>query len=195
MRAVAQGWLSPGRLLLLPSALHRPAPAGVRGSAARGLARAIAPAGPLGARSVTRAMVRAELVGSGARPQLRTLAAAARTAMLESDERSNAWRRVLATWQTEEFRELIDGYRAVRCPTLLLCCSDEAVVAPRAAQEAADLIDDALLRTLPGTARCSPTTIRSASPARSRRSCGRRVRRREGRSTRPPRARRRCAAR
>lgn len=151
MRAVAQGWLSPGRLLLLPSALHRPAPAGVRGSAARGLARAIAPAGPLGARSVTRAMVRAELVGSGARPQLRTLAAAARTAMLESDERSNAWRRVLATWQTEEFRELIDGYRAVPCPTLLLCCSDEVVVPPRAAQEAADLIDDALLRTLPGT--------------------------------------------
>ncbi|MDO9354833.1 MAG: alpha/beta fold hydrolase, partial [Solirubrobacteraceae bacterium] len=80
-----------------------------------------------------------------------TLVASARTAMLESGERSRAWRRVIAGWDTEGFRELIDAYGKVACPTLVLWSTDDQLAPRRVAEEAADLIDHALLRSLPGT--------------------------------------------
>ena len=151
LRAISRGWLEPSSLVLLPGRLHRPARTGASGSAARLTAAAVAPAGPLIARSVARMVVRPELVGPGASARVQTLVAASRAAMLESGERSRAWRRVIAGWDTEEFRELIDHYAKVTCPTLVLWGNDDPLAPRRAAEEAADLIDQALLRTLPAT--------------------------------------------
>ncbi|MBJ7471656.1 MAG: alpha/beta hydrolase [Solirubrobacteraceae bacterium] len=151
LRAISRGWLEPSSLILLPGRLHRPARAGASASAARIAASVAAPAGPLIARSVARMAVRPELVSSGASPRVQSLVTGSRTAMLESGERSRAWRRVIAGWDTEEFRELLDHYAKVTCPTLVLWGSDDPLAPLRAAQEAADLIDQALLRTLPAT--------------------------------------------
>lgn len=151
LRAISRGWLEPSRLVLLPGRLHRPQPTGAGGALARLTASAVAPAGPLIARSVARAVIRPELVGKDASPRLQTLVTSSRSAMLESGERSRAWRRVIAGWDTEEFRELIDHYGKVQCPTLVLWSQDSPLAPLRAAEEAADLIDEAMLRSLPGT--------------------------------------------
>lgn len=151
LRAIQRGWLEPSRVILLPGPLHRPVAPGVAGVLARGTATVAAPAGPLVARSLTRRIVRAELVGRDASPRVKTLAASARTAMLESSDRSLAWRRVVTRWDPEEFRDLIAAYGNVACPTLILWGADAPAAPLRAAQEAADLVDHALLRTLPGT--------------------------------------------
>ncbi len=151
LRAISRGWLEPSSLILLPGRLHRPARTGARDSAARIVAGAVAPAGPLISRSVARLAIRPELVGPKPGPRVQTLVSSSRTAMLESGERSRAWRRVIAGWDTEEFRELIDHYAKVACPTLVLWGNDDPLAPRRAADEAADLIDLALLRTLPGT--------------------------------------------
>lgn len=151
LRAVERGWLEPSRLILLPGRLHRPEPNGASGALARFTAAAVAPAGPLIAKSVARAAIRPELVGKDPSPRVKTLVASARTSMLESGERSRAWRRVIAGWDTEQFRELIDAYGKVDCATLVLWGQDETLAPIRAAEEASDLIDGSLLRTLPGT--------------------------------------------
>jgi pimeloyl-ACP methyl ester carboxylesterase len=151
LRAVQRGWLEPSRLIVLPGPLHRPVAPGLLGAVARGSASAAAPAGPLVARALTRRLVRAELVDGSASPRVTTLAASARTALLESSERSLAWRRVVARWDPEAFRELIAAYGDVACPTLILWGAGTRAAPLRAAEEAADLVERALLRTLPGT--------------------------------------------
>jgi pimeloyl-ACP methyl ester carboxylesterase len=152
LRAIERGWLEPSRLILLPGRLHRPEPNGAVGAVARFTAAAVEPAGPLIARSVARAALRPELVGrKPSSDRVATLVASARTAMLESGERSRAWRRVIAGWDTEGFRDLIDAYGKVGCPTLVLWCADDPLAPQRVAEEAADLVDEALLRSLPGT--------------------------------------------
>ncbi|MFT4034141.1 MAG: alpha/beta hydrolase [Patulibacter sp.] len=152
LRAIQRGWLAPSRVILLPGALHRPAALRLSGTLARLTAAAAAPTGPLAARQLARGLVRAELVGPEASSRVKALAAGARTAMLESSERSLAWRRVIAHWDPEAFRDLIAAYGNVDCPTLILWGNDAPGAPRRAADEAADLIDRALLRTLPGTA-------------------------------------------
>lgn len=151
LRAVQRGWLEPSRMILLPGPLHRPAPVRLVGSLARVSAAAAAPTGPLVSRQLARSLVRAELVGPDASARVKTLAAGARTAMLESSERSLAWRRVISRWDPEVFRDLIAAYGAVSCPTLILWGADAPAAPLRAANEAADLIEQSLLRTLPGT--------------------------------------------
>ncbi|MDQ8044029.1 MAG: alpha/beta hydrolase [Solirubrobacteraceae bacterium] len=151
LRAVARGWLEPSKLVLLPGRLHRPAPNNATGALARFTAAAVAPAGPLIAKSVAKAAIRPELVGKSPSPRVASLVTGARTAMLESGERSRAWRRVIAGWDTEDFRELIDAYGKVDAPTLVLWSQDDTLAPRRAAEEAADLIEHALLRDLPGT--------------------------------------------
>ncbi|MBO9532374.1 MAG: alpha/beta hydrolase [Solirubrobacteraceae bacterium] len=151
LRAVQRGWLEPSRMILLPGPLHRPEPVRLVGSLARVSAAAAAPTGPLVSRQLTRGLVRAELIGPDASSRVKTLAAGARTAMLESSERSLAWRRVIARWDPEVFRDLIAAYGEVNCPTLILWGADAPSAPARAANEAADLIEQSLLRTLPGT--------------------------------------------
>lgn len=152
LRAVDRGWLEPSKIVLLPGRLHRPASNNATGSLARFTAAAVAPAGPLIAKSVAKAAIRPELVGKSPPPRIASLVTGARTAMLESGERSRAWRRVIAGWDTEAFRELIDAYGKVTAPTLVLWSEHDDALAPRrAAEEAADLIEHALLRDLPGT--------------------------------------------
>jgi pimeloyl-ACP methyl ester carboxylesterase len=151
LRAIQRGWLEPSRVILLPGPLHRPEPVRLVGSLARVSAAAAAPTGPLLSRQLARNLVRAELVGSDATPRVKTLASSARSAMLESSDRSLAWRRVISRWDPEVFRDLIAAYGEVDCPTLILWGADAGSAPMRAAEEAADLIDHALLRTLPGT--------------------------------------------
>ena len=101
LRAISRGWLEPSSLVLLPGRLHRPARNTATGSAARITASAVAPAGPLIARTVARMVVRPELVTAKPSARVQSLVTGSRTAMLESGERSRAWRRVIAGWDTE----------------------------------------------------------------------------------------------
>lgn len=151
LHAVARGLLEPSQLVLMPSRLHRPQPTGAVGAIARLAAIGVGPAGPFAARSVTRAVLRPELVGAGATPRALSDAASAKRALLESADRSRGWRQVLASWDGEAFRDLIAAYEQVRCPALVLWGGDEERAPLRGAEEAADLIDRSLLRTLPGT--------------------------------------------
>ncbi|NLA67084.1 MAG: alpha/beta hydrolase, partial [Gammaproteobacteria bacterium] len=152
LRAVQRGWLEPSRLVLLPGHLHRPPPARIGRSVARIAARAAAPAGPLAARAVVRAAVRPELAGRGSlTPGTDALVDGSRRALVEAADRTAAWRKLIAVWEPGEFRDLIGAYASVDCPTLVLWGADTPATPRRAADEAADLIDDVLLRELSST--------------------------------------------
>src|SRR6195952_5405961 len=151
LRAIGNGQLDPSALVLLPSRLHRPARNRATGTVARGVARVSAPASGLFSRGLVRATVSAELVGSGVTPRVAALDRMSRRSLLESRDRGEGWRRAIAEWDGERFRDLIDVYNRVDCPTLVLWCPDHELAPLQAAEEAADLINGALLRTLPGT--------------------------------------------
>ncbi len=134
LRAIQRGWLEPSRLILcrapctgrprrlVGSVARLSASAGRADRAARG-AHADAPARPRRAR-------RRRCLAARQEPGER-----ARTAMLESSERSLAWRRVISSWDSEVFRELIPPLREVTCPHAHPVGADARVAPMRAAEK------------------------------------------------------------
>lgn len=152
LRAVVQRRLRPGRLVLMPCRLHRPSPADPpweRWLAAARLGslpladRLLEPAARLALRPSTltaRAnpaaddVVRHALEGAGANVNL-----------------ARSWAKLARRWPRGARRELLDAFPQIDLPVLLLWADEDARHPLRSAEEALDLLPDALLRIVPRT--------------------------------------------
>jgi pimeloyl-ACP methyl ester carboxylesterase len=150
LRAVAAGQLAPSRLVLMSSPLHRR-------PAERSLERAVRAAGRLAAlpgadRAVARgSRMASERVAAHHGPGARDLARHAFAPMDGNANRARAWSRALRSWPRGEQSDLLDAYRLVRAPTLLLWAAGDAMHPVSIAEEALELLPDGQLRELSGT--------------------------------------------
>jgi pimeloyl-ACP methyl ester carboxylesterase len=155
LRAIVAGTLTPARLVLLPNRLHRAAPFARR----RAVWRAVCGLGSVpgldlalsyGARLVFRPAL-GERLSVQRNPEARDLMRHAFADVGGNANRARAWAKFVRRWPWEAQRDLLDTYKELRMPVLLLW-AEEDLAAPLAwAQEALDLLPDAQLRTLPGT--------------------------------------------
>jgi len=152
LRAVLARRLVPGRLVLMSSSLHRPPLRTVR--AARAAARAAALPGldriaSHAARLVYRPDRGAALSARG-NPGARDLVRHATMYLGGNANRARSWSRAVRRWPREQ-PELLDAYRLLQLPVLLLWADEDASHPLEVAEEALELLPDAMLRELPGT--------------------------------------------
>lgn len=152
LRAVGQRRLRPARLVLMPCRLHRPSPADRPWE--RWLAAARAGSLPLAD----------HVLAHAARAALRPPALSARGSTAAADVVRNAlegmsgnanlarsWSKLARRWPRGARRELLDAYPRIDLPVLLLWADEDARHPADAAEEALDLLPDALLRIVPRT--------------------------------------------
>jgi len=152
LRAVLARRLVPGRLVLMSSSLHRPPLRTVR--AARAAARAAALPGldriaSHAARLVYRPDRGAALSARG-NPGARDLVRHATMYLGGNANRARSWSRAVRRWPREQ-PELLDAYRLLQLPVLLLWADEDASHPLEVAEEALELLPHAMLRELPGT--------------------------------------------
>ena len=155
LRAVASRQLQPGRLVLMASALHRRS--GREGSerAVRAFARAGAVPGL--DRVLARAAPAAFRPGLGDRlsarsnPAARDLVRHALADLPGNANRARAWAKAVRRWPPGPASELMDAYRLIDVPVLLLWADEDRMHPPAIAEEALDLLPRAQLRMLEGT--------------------------------------------
>jgi pimeloyl-ACP methyl ester carboxylesterase len=152
LRAVMSRQLQPGRLVLMSSSLHRPplrsesaARAAARAAAVPGLGRVASHA----ARFAFRPDKGAALSARG-NPAARDLVRHATMYLGGNANRARAWSKAVRRWPREQ-PELLDAYRLLELPVLLLWADEDASHPLAIAEEALDLMPDAMLRVLPGT--------------------------------------------
>jgi pimeloyl-ACP methyl ester carboxylesterase len=154
LRAVVSRQVQPSRLIVLPNGLHR------QTSRAR-LERTVLATARLGALpGVDRALshfaraafrpAAAERLTARGNPAARDLIRHATVDLPGNTNRMRAWARAAKAWDMGA-SDLLDAYRHVACPTLLLWADEDALHPQKLAEEALDLLPDAQLRVLPGT--------------------------------------------
>ena len=155
LRAVCSGRVTPSRLVVLPSGLHRRTSRDRLERAVRGFARVGSVPGL--DRAVARAATVAFRPSAGEKltargnPEARDLIRHALMDLPRNTNRARAWGRAAKHWPAGPQSDLLDRYSAVTCPTLLLWADEDAVHPLSIAEEAVDLLPDALLRVLPQT--------------------------------------------
>jgi pimeloyl-ACP methyl ester carboxylesterase len=151
LRAVASNQLTPQKLVVLPAALHRRTE---RGRAVRLAARAgVVPGlGRVVARGATVAFRPAvgEQLSARRNPAARDLMRHALADLPRNGNRARAWGKAARRWPVAD-TDLLDAYRHVDCPVLLLWADEDPAHPVTIAEELVDLLPDASLRTLPGT--------------------------------------------
>jgi pimeloyl-ACP methyl ester carboxylesterase len=155
LRAVASNQLSPAKLVLLPAALHR----GRERDRGRRVVRAVARAGAipgldrLAARGMTLAFRPSlgEQLSARGNPAARDLIRHALADLPRNSNRARAWAKASRRWPLGPDSDLLDAYRHIDCPVLLLWADEDAAHPVTIADELLDLLPDASLRTLPGT--------------------------------------------
>ncbi len=155
LHAITTRQLTPARLILMPNAMHR-RPArdrleravafGVRAAAVPGLDRAISH----GARLVFRP-ASGERLTARANPAARDSVRHAFGGVPGNANRARAWARAARRWPTGPQPDLLEAYRLIEVPTLLLWADDDHMHPLEIAEEALDLLPDAQLRVLDGT--------------------------------------------
>jgi pimeloyl-ACP methyl ester carboxylesterase len=153
LRAVSQGRLAPGKLVLMPNALHRsPLPrrawrVAARAGAVPVLDRAIAH----GAKVVLRPEAGVRL-SARSNPAARDLI---RHAVADAGGNANlarSWAKFARSWPTRGARrEVLSELSRITCPTLLLWADDDKRHPLDTAEEVLDLLPDGQLRVVPGT--------------------------------------------
>ena len=155
LRAVVAGRIQPSRLVLLPSALHRRTSRerterlvrrATRLASVPGLDRAVARAATVAFRPAA-----GEKLTARGNPAARDLIRHALADLPRNTNRARAWARAARHWPAGPHSDLLDGYRTVACPTLLLWADEDPVHPLSIAEEALDLLPDAMLRVLPQT--------------------------------------------
>jgi pimeloyl-ACP methyl ester carboxylesterase len=155
LRALTTGRLEPARLVLMPNRLHRRDElAGKRAlwrfackaAAMPGLARLLAHAAKL----VFRPSI-GERLSVQHNPAARDLVRHAFADVGGNGNRARAWGKFARRWPAEAQRQLLDAYRRIEMPVLLLWADEDIAHPLIGAQEALDLLPDAQLRTLAGT--------------------------------------------
>lgn len=155
IRAVLSRQLQPERLVVLPSALHRR----TERARAERLVRATARAGAvpglnrLAARGTTLAFRPAvgEHLSARRNPAARDLIRHALADLPRNGNRARAWAKAARRWPAGPDLELLDGYRHIDCPTLVLWADEDPGRDIAIAEELVGLLPDASLRVLPGT--------------------------------------------
>lgn len=152
LRAVLAGRLTPSRLVLMSSSLHRPPVRATRG--ARAAARVAAVPGlDRAASHVARLAFRPSkgpALSARGNPAARDLVRHATMDLGGNAERARAWSKAVRRWPREQ-PDLLDAYRLIDVPVLLLWADEDAAHPLAIAEEARDLIPGAMLRVLPAT--------------------------------------------
>jgi pimeloyl-ACP methyl ester carboxylesterase len=155
LRAIVDGRLSPGRLILMSSPLHRAperpaterfARLAVRAAAVPGADRALSHA----ARLMLRPGLGDRLTATGA-PGARDLVRHAFMDLGGNGNRARSWARAVRRWPAGAQHDLLDAYPTFRFPVLLLWADEDPRHPLQIAEEALDLLPDAQLRVLPRT--------------------------------------------
>ncbi len=155
LRAVANGHLHPGRLVIMPTRLHRPP----QHPARRDLVRAVARAGSLPGldRAIAHAAKMAVRPERGMKLTVRNNPAArdlVRHAMADVGGNPNlarSWARAARAWPGGAQRTVLDQLGGLDMPVLLLWADEDDAHPLSEAEEALDLLPDGQLRILPGT--------------------------------------------
>jgi pimeloyl-ACP methyl ester carboxylesterase len=152
LRAALSRQLTPGRLVLMSSSLHRPPLRSAR--ALRASARAAAVPGldriaSHAARFAFRPDKGAALSARG-NPAARDLVRHATMYLGGNANRARSWSKAVRRWPRDQ-PELLDAYPLIEVPVLLLWADEDASHPLAIAEEALDLLPDAMLRVLPGT--------------------------------------------
>jgi pimeloyl-ACP methyl ester carboxylesterase len=151
LRALELGLLQPGRVVLMPNPLHRPAPREPWRKVARlggvpGLDRALT--------HVARVAFRPEhgiKLSASADPAARDLVRHAFADVGGNVNLARSWARMAKRWPRGPRRELLDLYPRLELPVLLLWADADRRHPLQAAEEALDLLPDGQLRVLSGT--------------------------------------------
>jgi pimeloyl-ACP methyl ester carboxylesterase len=155
LRAIVTRQLTPGKLVLMPNAMHRRPQrdrleraigVGLRAAAVPGLDRAVSHAAVLAYRPNT-----GERLTARANPAARDLIRHAFMGVGGNGNRMRAWARAARRWPKGAQSDLLDAYRLIEAPTLLLWADEDRMHPLEIAEEALDLLPDAQLRVLPGT--------------------------------------------
>ena len=155
LRACLRRQLRPQRIVLLPSALHRRSTRERGERVVRGVARAgaLPGVGRIAARGVATAFRPAtgEKLSARGNPAARDLMRHALADLPRNGNRAKAWGKAARRWPADDASSLLDGYRHLECPVLLLWADEDPAHPLAIAEEAEGLIPDAFLRVLPGT--------------------------------------------
>jgi pimeloyl-ACP methyl ester carboxylesterase len=155
LRAVTTRRLSPSRMVLMPTRLHRPdvdVPrrrawrVAARAAAVPGLDRALSHA----ARLVFRPSFGLGLTARG-NPEARDLFRHAFADVGGNANLARSWARFAKRWPRKPSRELLDAYPHLDLPILLLWADEDRMHPLAGAEEALDLLPQAQLRVLSGT--------------------------------------------
>jgi pimeloyl-ACP methyl ester carboxylesterase len=152
LRAVLTRQLVPGRLVLMPSSLHRRPlrrDRGVRVGAALAALPGLDRAASHAARLAFRPDKGPEL-SARHNPAARDLVRHATMDLGGNVNRTRAWSKAVRRWPRDQ-PELLDAYRLIGVPVLQLWADEDQLHPLAIAEEALDLLPDAMLRVLPGT--------------------------------------------
>ncbi len=154
LQAIATGRLEPERLVLMPNPMHhkperqgleRLVSLGVRGAAVPGLDRALSH----GARLAFRPAMGEKLTERG-NPAARDLVRHAFQGVGGNANRARSWSKAARRWPAGAQSDLLDAYRLMQWPTLLLWADADPLCPLAIAEEAIDLLPDGQLRVLDG---------------------------------------------
>jgi pimeloyl-ACP methyl ester carboxylesterase len=155
LRALATQQLHPARVVLMPNPMHRRPERGglermlaltTRAAAVPGLDRALSH----GARMAFRPALGERLSARG-NPAARDLVRHAFADVGGNSNRARSWAKAARRWPTGAQADLLDAYRRIEPPTLLLWADADPMHPLAIAEEALDLLPDAQLRVLEGT--------------------------------------------
>jgi pimeloyl-ACP methyl ester carboxylesterase len=155
LHAIATRQLAPERLVLMPNPMHRRPERGalertvrvtVRAGAVPGLDRALSH----GVRLAFRPAFGERLTARG-NPAARDLVRHAFADVGGNANRARSWAKAARRWPTGAQADLLDVYRRIECPTLLLWADEDPRHPLAIAEDALDLLPDAQLRVLEGT--------------------------------------------
>jgi pimeloyl-ACP methyl ester carboxylesterase len=152
LRAVLDGRMTPRRFVLMSNRLHRRAEHHAGRALWRGAARAAAVPGldrllARGAPLVFRPSL-GEKLSVQRNPAARDLVRHALADVPGNPGRARSWGKFARNWPSEPQRELLDSYRHVTVPTLLLWADEDPMHPLAVARQALDLLPDAQLRVL-----------------------------------------------
>lgn len=152
LRATCDRRLRPSRLALMPCRLHRPSPADRPWE--RWLAAARLGPLPLTGRPLllaSRLALRPSTLTARASPAASDVVRHALEGTGGNANLARSWAKLARRWPRGARRELLDAYPQIDLPVLLLWADEDDRHPVRPAEEALDLLPDALLRIVPGT--------------------------------------------
>lgn len=155
LKAAATGLITPARVVLMPTRLHRREEHRAERAVWRGACRAAAVPGldrllARGATIVFRPST-GERLSAQRNPASRDLLRHAFADVGGNSNRARSWAKFARRWPAAPQRQLLDIYQQLNVPVLLLWAEDDDFHPLAGAQEALDLLPNAQLRTLPGT--------------------------------------------